>query len=108
MVGATKLWALFVPQGLNGIEVRRFHRRQHSTYDADKGKDDRRDDQRHGIDDQPDIRGVSMLRDGAVERDAADAEGNGVGKNNSQDASGKGNGESFCEKLDEDIFLTGA
>ncbi len=60
-------------------------------------------EQRHRVDHQPDIAGLGVFRHGAVKRQSADRERDSVGEDDSEDSAYECDGESFGQKLQEDV-----
>src|ERR1700687_1128611 len=94
---------LFVAESFDRIETGGANGRNHPADQSDRTEDNNGDDQGDGVDREADVAGLGVFGHGAVKRQSADGEGDGIGENDSEEPADEGNGERLSQKLEEDV-----
>ena len=94
---------LFVAEGFDRVEAGSADGGHHAADQSDRTENDDGDDQSEGVDHEADVAGFGVFGHGAVERESADGEGDGIGKDDAEESAYESDGESLRQKLEEDV-----
>src|SRR5664279_2933967 len=95
--------SLFVAERFDGVEAGGADRGHHTADQSDGSEDEDGDDEGNGVDHEADVAGFGVFGHGAVKCKSAYGESDYVRQDNAEQSADEGDGESFGQKLEEDV-----